>query len=87
MDHINWVFKNIGTMVAIILLCWVLIYSTGGPGRDDTDSRETKQRSGLSLYTDYGTGCQYIKAGLFGKTIPRLDKNGKHICIKPESSY
>jgi hypothetical protein len=37
-------------------------------------------RSGLGLYTDHKTGCQYVKAGFFGGTTPRLDENGKQIC-------
>ena len=49
---------------------------------DNTDNLVTEKRSGLRLYTDYGTGLQYIKGGMFGSMIPRLDKSGKHINIK-----
>ena len=49
---------------------------------DNTDNLAMEKRSGLKLYTDYGTGLQYIKGGLFGGMIPRLDKDGKHINIK-----
>lgn len=46
---------------------------------DSTDNVTMKERSGLRLYTDHRTGCQYI--GTFmGAVTPRLDKNGKHIC-------
>jgi hypothetical protein len=51
-------------------------------GYDDTDNTTTKERSGLRLYTDYGTGLQYIGGGLFGGITPRLDANGKHMNIK-----
>lgn len=43
--------------------------------RDDTDSAES--RSGMSLYTDAATGCQYLSAGYSGLT-PRLTSNGGH---------
>jgi len=49
---------------------------------DNTDNLVTEKRSGLRLYTDYGTGLQYIQGGMFGSMIPRLDENGKHINIK-----
>lgn len=52
---------------------------------DDTDpSREWwgRPRSGLALYTDAKTGCQYVKAGLFGGITPRLDEQGRPICRK-----
>lgn len=39
-------------------------------------------RSGLGLYTDNRTGCQYVKAGFFGGITPRLDQSGKPICAK-----
>lgn len=45
--------------------------------KDDFDP--TNGRSGLKIYTDHRTGCQYIGAGSGGLT-PRLDANGKHIC-------
>lgn len=43
------------------------------------DSTDGDSRSGLGLYTDNLTGCQYLSAGGFGIT-PRLDKAGRHIC-------
>ncbi len=46
--------------------------------KDDTD-KSYFDKSGLSLYTDHKTGLQYIKAGMFGNLIPRLDENGKQI--------
>ena len=47
---------------------------------DDTDNKDEKERSGLGLYTDNRTGCQYLSAGLFGGIIKRVDKDGNHIC-------
>lgn len=45
---------------------------------DDTDA--PGERSGLVLYTDAGTGCQYLRAGGGDSLIPRVDKNGIHMC-------
>lgn len=39
------------------------------------------ERSGMRLYTDNLTGCQYL-GGLFGAPTPRLDATGEHVCIK-----
>ena len=49
-----------------------------------TDSTDINwwNRSGLGLYTDNLTGCQYIKAGMFSSTTPRLNEIGKPICNK-----
>lgn len=48
---------------------------------DSTDKKP--ERSGLGLYTDAMTGCQYLSAKGSGIT-PRLDENGKQICRKGE---
>lgn len=52
---------------------------------DDTDPVTATPywgRSGLALYTDNKTGCQYVKAGYFGGITPRLDEQGRPICRK-----
>lgn len=54
---------------------------------DDTDGYrdgKLKDRSGLTLYIDYGTGCHYLKQGFFGGLTPRLDADGNHICESGE---
>ena len=43
---------------------------------DNTDDVKNKVRSGMILYTDYGTGNQYVKGGLFGSITPRLNSDG-----------
>jgi hypothetical protein len=48
-------------------------------GFDDTDNRRTGERSDLRLHTDYGTGCQYVRA-TDGGIIPRLSSEGAPIC-------
>jgi len=52
-------------------------------GYDDSDNKDTKTRSDLSVHTDHKTNLQYLshpKGGL----IPRLDKNGKHMRVYPK---
>lgn len=44
--------------------------------KDSTDSAVS--RSGLRLYTDQKTGCQYVAAG--GGLTPRLRPNGTPMC-------
>ena len=44
---------------------------------DSTDNVAEKERSGLGLYTDHLTGCQYLSAGFSGLT-PRLNVKGLH---------
>ena len=46
---------------------------------DDTDDVANGERSGMILYTDNLTGCQYLKAGLFGGMTPRLDREGQQV--------
>lgn len=48
---------------------------------DDSDSKELKQRSNLIVYTDYGTGNQYIKSFTDTSLTPRVDSHGKQINI------
>lgn len=49
------------------------------PPWDDTDS--PTRRSGMGIYTDNRTGCQYLGRYQLGLT-PRLDAEGKIICKK-----
>lgn len=53
---------------------------------DDTDDKRPGEmfgkRSGLTVYVDHLTGVQYVKAGLFGGSHPRLDKDGKPMLAK-----
>lgn len=46
---------------------------------DDTDDIENGERSGMALYTDNLTGCQYLNASFFAELTPRVDGNGKHV--------
>ena len=42
---------------------------------DDTDDQTNRTRSGLKLYKDHGTGCEYLSSGHFHLT-PRTGMNG-----------
>lgn len=69
--------------LAAFLAVFILLSQLwSGAGKDDTDSPDGK-RSGLTVYTDHKTGCQYLGTILGGIT-PRLDKEGKPICVEPK---
>ena len=54
-----------------------------------TDHEDNKIRSGLIIYTDYYTGCQYLgttSGGLVERRRPSLDGiDGKHMCLTRNS--
>lgn len=50
---------------------------------DSTDDEGTRTRSGLYLYTDHATNCQYIKASWFAELTPRMvwvNSQYVHVC-------
>lgn len=48
--------------------------------KDDTDPPDG--RSGMVIYTDHLTGCQYLARPLGGVT-PRLDAQGRQLGCRP----
>jgi|GEM_PF-5098882 len=48
-------------------------------GRDDSDP--PAGRSDMKIMTDHMTGCQYLMSARGGLT-PRMDENGKQMCLK-----
>lgn len=66
-----------GTILLILLIVLVLVPILSP--YDDTDDRENRQRSGMYLFTDHGTGCQYL-GRILGGLVPRLDQDGKQVC-------
>lgn len=68
--------KNPGVVIIIFFIILLVNYYRSF---DDTDNEATRERSGMSLYTDHGTGCQYVQAGLFGDIMPRLDSIGNQV--------
>lgn len=63
----------------LILFFIVLIVVDWSRPYDSTDDAENGERSGMVLYTDNMTGCQYLEAGIIGGMTPRLDGTGKHV--------
>lgn len=49
--------------------------------RDDSDP--PGGRSGMHIYTDHLTGCQYLRPGSYSGITPRLAADGKQICKGP----
>jgi len=62
--------------IAFVVLSWLTPY-------DNTDNASAGKRSGLNLYTDHLTGCQYVKAGWFSNLVPRMDGSGKQVGCRP----
>ena len=70
-----------------VLLTWLMhILTVSLIGYDNTDNKTTKTRSKMGLYTDYGTGNQYLST-IFSGLVPRLDASGKqvNILLKPNT--
>lgn len=60
-------------------ICLMLIVPAFFPRPwDETDDATNGVRSGLTLYIDHGTGCEYI--GGYASITPRLNAKGEHIC-------
>lgn len=69
--------------LAIIMIIFVILFVSTWPHvaptmrNDDTDP--PKGVSGMDLYQDNRTGCQYLS--LPGTSlIPRMDRDGKQVC-------
>lgn len=76
-SFIDWTGKHLWQTLILLWLASLLLSPVTVP-RDDSDS--PSKRSGMSLYIDYGTGCQYLSTPIFGSLTPRLDADGKQIC-------
>lgn len=50
------------------------------------DATDGEKRSGLVIYTDYGTGVQYV-ANLMGGMSVRVDADGKPMLIQKEQNH
>ena len=66
----------VGLAVGILLV--VLVTASSSRTYNSTDNKQTKERSGIKIYTDNLTGCQYLRFGIFGGTLPRV-KDNKHL--------
>jgi len=72
----NAFFFLMGLMWAFIIYDWFRPFHPV----DDTDFPD--HQSGMWLYTDHLTGCQYLYRG---SLTPRMDADGKQICIRIET--
>lgn len=62
----------------LVLVLAISVYAAL-ESRNKRDSTDTKtERSGMALYTDALTGCQYLSAG--GGLTPRIDSDGEPVC-------
>ena len=67
---------NFILLVAVVLaLLWVF---DSDRAFDSTDDLENEVRSGLIIFTDHDTGCEYLGRLISGVT-PRLDAEGNHM--------
>lgn len=71
-DLLKWVIVTLVALISIGVFSAIVDH-------DNTDPPDG--RSGMQLYTDALTGCQYLGKPAGGLT-PRLDRNGQHICIE-----
>lgn len=70
----KWAFGGV-----VALLLFVVVYGRMfGQDYDATDNADSRVRSGMALYTDHGTGCEYLGNPRGGIT-PRLDVDGRHM--------
>lgn len=79
--EIKIVFSCVVLMIVVwsvgIALTFAFMPSSPMP-YDDTDN--PPNRSGMILYTDSLTGCQYLSVSRSGGITPRMGANGKQIC-------
>lgn len=68
-------------LLAAGLIVAILLSGCDEPPYVDTD--DPPARSGLSVYTDHGTGCQYLERHIYGGITPRLGSDGKPMCGEP----
>lgn len=71
------VTKAVAWICAAIIALGLIGSIVGYQQKDDTDP--SGGRSGLKIYTDSGTGCQYLSVSGGGVT-PRLSADGHPIC-------
>ena len=70
------IIKNVFTFILFVL---VLSWLTTCQPYNSTDDVNNEVRSGMSLHTDYATGCQYLSRGYFSGLVPRVDGSGAHV--------
>lgn len=71
----NNIILSVTVGLALAVFCFIVVDEA--TPTDDTDFNAA-HRSGLMLFTDARTGCQYI--GRSGALTPRMGADGKQIC-------
>lgn len=69
----------VGISVVISLVLAVLSSLSAKDNTDPSDSR-----SGMVLYVDAATGCNYLSSGSQHGITPRLRRDGSHWCDDPQ---
>lgn len=76
-------YVRIGLMLGMAVVAVALGFVLMGmilPRTPHDNSDPPNGRSGLSIYTDNLTGCQYLRVGILSALTPRLDSEGKPVC-------
>lgn len=80
--NIKKVLAEIAALAILVSILYVAV--TYERPYDGTDWPDMRLRSGLTLYIDYGTGCHWVKVGVFGNLFPRLNSNKEHVCVEAD---
>lgn len=72
-------FISILVLSGAIILCGYFVATKFTYTYNTTDSKESFERSGLTIHVDNRTGCHYLLSSS-GSLIKRTDKNDNHIC-------
>jgi len=69
----------IAVTVTLLIVGFIFIAT---PSKDDSDPEDG--RSGMSIYTDNLTGCQYLSKPGLGGLSPRMSADGNQICVRKQ---
>lgn len=72
--------KQVSWWLLVVAFVGLSIFASMHISYDDTDS--FPNRSGLVLYRDAKTGCEYLARPFLGGLHPRMDGTGKQVCQK-----
>ena len=73
MSHTEFWSGFLKLIIFLLALTWFHTVTQ----KNSTDSKD--ERSQMSLFTDHGTGCQYL-GRTFGGLTPRMGADGQQIC-------
>lgn len=70
-------FRTNLTWISFNLLVLLIVFSIFSNDKNNSDPLDG--RSGLTVYTDNLTGCQYL-GRTYGSLVPRMNENGEQVC-------